>query len=228
MPHRVGLIAASDDFVNLLYRWTRANAALLVFDEVITFRSNYAGAQQWFDVRPDLTALGKIIGGGFPVGALAGRREVMAVMNPLAETLLFPHSGTYSANPITMVAGRVALELFDQGAVERLNRLAERARQQIIEAIKVAGISACVTGAGSMFRIHLKTSAPNNYREAYVGPAEAAAIKTLLDHAFEHGIMLINTCSGALSTPMGEQEIDTLSEVMLSGFRKLKNKLPSP
>jgi glutamate-1-semialdehyde 2,1-aminomutase len=228
MPHRVGLIAASDDFVNLLYRWTRTNSALLVFDEVITFRSNYAGAQQWFDVRPDLTALGKIIGGGFPVGALAGRREVMAVMNPLAETLLFPHSGTFSANPITMVAGRVALELFDQGAVERLNRLAERARQQITEAIKVAGISACVTGAGSMFRIHLKTPAPNNYREAYVGPAEAAAIKALLDHAFEHGIMLINTCSGALSTPMGEQEIDTLSEVMLSGFRKLKNKLPSP
>ncbi len=214
MPHRVGLLAADNDFVAALHRWTRANGALLVFDEVITFRSDYAGAQQGYQVGPDLTALGKMIGGGFPVGALAGRREVMEVMNPLAEKLLF--------NPITMVAGRTAMELFDRGAVERLNRLAERTRQQIGEAIRVAGIEACVTGAGSMFRVHLKPAAPKNYREAFVSPAEGELIKVLLDHATDNGIMLINTCSGALSTPMGEQEIDTLSEVLLSGFRKLK------
>ena len=223
LPHRVGLIPASNEFVRTLSRWTRQNGALLVFDEVITFRCGYGGAQEWYPERPDLTALGKMIGGGFPVGALAGRSAVMEVMNPLAETLLFPHSGTFSANPVTMVAGRVALELFDPTAVERLNRLGEMARERIDEAIQLAGIEACVTGRGSLFRVHMKAQAPRNYREAFMAAAEARQIARLLDHLFDHGMMLINTCSGALSTPMTEAEIDTLAEARLGGFRKLKN-----
>lgn len=222
MPHRVGLIPANADFVRAIHQWTRKNGALLVCDEVITFRSNYGGAQEWYDVRPDLTAMGKMIGGGFPVGAIAGRQEVMEVLNPLAPKLLFPLSGTFSANPMTMVAGRVSMELFDRPAVARLNRLAERARAGIAEAIRVAGFPACVTGGGSMFRIHMKPEAPKNYREAYVGDKEAKLTKALLDHCFDNGIMLINTCSGVLSTVMSEREVDTLSAVMLSGFRKLQ------
>ncbi len=225
LPHRVGLVPATADFVQALSRWTRKHGTLLVFDEVISFRCSYAGAQQWYDVRPDLTALGKMIGGGFPVGALAGKAAVMEVMNPLADRLLFPHSGTFSANPITMVAGRVAMELFDQTAVERLNRLTDRLRARLTEAIQSAGITACVSGAGSMFRVHMKAAVPTNYRETFVSEAEAQQLKLLLDHLFDHGIMMINTCSGALSTPMSETEIDILGEVMLSGFRKLK-KLP--
>lgn len=226
LPHRVGLIPATEEFVRTLYRWTRDNGALLVCDEVITFRSNYGGAQEIYRLMPDLTALGKLIGGGFPVGALAGRKEVMDVMNPLTEKLLFPHSGTFSANPITTVAGRLAMELFDQTAVKRLNNLAELARDRLAEAIRIADIPACVSGGGSMFRVHLKAAVPKNYREAFVGPEEAKLTKILVDHLLDHGIMLINTCSGALSTPMSEQEIDQLAEVMLSGFRKIRKILP--
>jgi glutamate-1-semialdehyde 2,1-aminomutase len=222
VPHRVGLVPASADFVRALHKWTRENGALLVCDEVITFRFNYGGAQEWYDVRPDLTAMGKMIGGGFPVGAIAGRADVMEVMNPRSEKLLFPLSGTFSANPITMVAGRVSMELFDRGAVERINRLADRARDQIAEAIGVADIPACVTGGGSMFRVHMKPEAPRNYREAFETKEEAGWIKMLLDHLFDNGIMMINTCSGTLSTPMTQGEIDTLADVMLSGFRKIK------
>ncbi len=222
MPHRVGLSPAKDTFVRALYDWTRANGALLVCDEVITFRSSYGGAQEWYEVRPDLTAMGKMIGGGFPVGALAGRKEIMEVMNPLADELPFPLSGTFSANPITMVAGRTAMELFDQSEVERLNRLTERARATIEEAIKIADFPACVTGGGSMFRVHMKPKAPSSYRDAFVGEEETRLTRALLDHLLDNGIMMINTCSGALSTPMTETEIDTLGEVMLSGFRKIR------
>jgi glutamate-1-semialdehyde 2,1-aminomutase len=222
VPHRVGLVPASADFVRALHKWTRENGALLVCDEVITFRFNYGGAQEWYDVRPDLTAMGKMIGGGFPVGAIAGRADVMEVMNPRSEKLLFPLSGTFSANPITMVAGRVSMELFDREAVERINRLADRARDQIAEAIGIADIPACVTGGGSMFRVHMKPEAPRNYREAFETKEEAGWIKMLLDHLFDNGIMMINTCSGTLSTPMTQGEIDTLADVMLSGFRKIK------
>src|SRR5690606_4300042 len=121
---------------------------------------------------PDLTAMGKLIGGGFPVGALAGRDDVMSVMDPRAEPVLFPHSGTFSANPITMVAGLAAMQAFDQNAIARLNRLGERARERLTEAIGIAGVPACVTGAASMFRIHMKEAPPANYRDAYVSAVE--------------------------------------------------------
>lgn len=224
MPHRVGLITADDAFIQAIYKWTRSNDSLLVFDEVITYRSNYGGAQEWYQgVTPDLTALGKMIGGGFPVGALAGRADVMDTMDPLASKVLFPHSGTFSANPITMTAGLVSMQMFDRDAVLKLNKLAEYARNSIREAINIADVPACVTGAGSMFRIHMKEQAPTTYRGGYVTPEEAALTKTLLDHLFDDGIMMINTCSGVLSTVMAEKEIDRLAEAVLNGFKKMKN-----
>ena len=225
MPHRVGFMPATKQFIDALRSWTTNDDSLLVFDEVITFRSEYEGAQAWYGFSSDLTALGKMIGGGLPGGALAGRADVMDVLNPLAEKVLFPHSGTFSANPLVMSAGLTAMELFDRDAVARLNELGDRARRQIAEAIKVSGFAVSVTGAGSLFRIHMTPEPPTTYREAYVDPERARRTKALLDYAFEHGVMLINTCSGALSTAMTEGEIDVLCEVLLGGFRKLRGTL---
>jgi glutamate-1-semialdehyde 2,1-aminomutase len=221
MPHRVGLKPADAAFVQALRDWTSANDALLVFDEVITFRSEYGGAQDWYGVRPDLTAMGKAIGGGFPVGALAGRADVMDVMNPRNTPLLFPHSGTFSANPITLTAGLTAMELFDRDAVARLNGLARRAIEGIEAAIEKTGATACVTGGGSMFRVHMKSAAPRNYREAYTTSEEAARLKVLLDHLFDSGFLMINTCAATMSTAMTEAEIDSLVEAMESGLAKI-------
>ena len=223
VPHRVGLNPASAGFIRLLRKWADDNGVLLVYDEVITYRFAYGGTQELFEERPDLTAMGKFIGGGFPIGALAGKKEVMDVMNPLQDKLLFPHSGTFSANPVTMTAGLTAMELYDKEAVGKINLLGQRARKNIREAIDIAGIQACVAGIGSMFRVHLKADIPKNFREAYMSPEEAQKMKVLLAHLFDNGIMLINTCSGVLSTPMTTTEIDTIGEVMLGGFRKIKN-----
>lgn len=222
MPHRVGMVPAAAPFVRALHEWTRRNGALFVCDEVITLRSAYGGAQEWYDVVPDLTAMGKMIGGGFPVGALAGRAEVMDVMDPARAPLRFPLSGTYSANPVTMVAGLTAMKLFDRPAVQRLNALGELARSRIAEAIRVAGVPACVAGAGSLFRIHMKPRPPQDYRAVYASQAEARALRLLLDHLADNGILLIETGSGALSTAMTEAEIDRLGETMLAGLRKVK------
>jgi glutamate-1-semialdehyde 2,1-aminomutase len=192
-----------------------------VFDEVITFRCEFGGAQTWFDCTPDLTALGKAIGGGFPVGAIAGREDVMDVMNPLADRVLFPHSGTFSANPITMTAGLAAMRLFDQEAVARLNALAQRAMTAIDDVIRTGGHRACVTGGGSMFRLHLKERPPLNYRECYLSSEENRQLKILLDHLFDEGLIMINTCTAALSTAMGEAEIDQLVAALKSGLEHL-------
>jgi len=227
MPHRVGLIPATNEFINAIYQWTRKSGALLAFDEVITFRTQYSGAQAGYEVTPDLTALGKIIGGGFPSGAITGSNEVMKVLDPREEKVLLPHSGTFSANPITMTAGRIAMEMFDQQAVTRINQMATKARSQITEAIKLADIPACVTGGGSIFRLHLKPEPPQNYRQAWVNPETGQLIKTLLDHLYQEGFMMINTCSAALSTAITETEVEQLSEAMLSGFKKIKPALES-
>lgn len=222
MPHRVGVVPADPGFVRAIRDWTHRHGALLVLDEVITFRTEVGGLQSRFDVRPDLTALGKMIGGGFPVGAVAGRAEVMDVMNPRrAGRLLFPHSGTFSANPITLTAGLAAMETFDAPAVARLNALADRAMNGIERAIRDSGIAACVTGTGSMFRVHMKSTPPRNYREAFPTPDEKRRTTLLLDHLFASGIMMINSCSATLSTPMTESEIDALVAAMASGFERI-------
>jgi glutamate-1-semialdehyde 2,1-aminomutase len=109
--------------------------------------------------------------------------------------------------------------------VARLNRLGDRARSRIAEAIAVAGVPACVAGAGSLFRIHMKAQPPHDYRSVYPTEAQARSLKVLLDHLVAHGILMIETGSGALSTPMTEHEIDVLGEEMLAGFRKVKAQL---
>jgi glutamate-1-semialdehyde 2,1-aminomutase len=218
MPHRVGLSPADQEFVRVLRDWTERHGALLVFDEVITLRATYGGAQQWYDVVPDLTALGKIIGGGFPVGAVTGRADVMNVMDPRTKPLLLPHSGTFSGNPVSMTAGLVAMEHFGPDAVARLNRLADRAVTGIREAIDATGARACVTGGGSMFRVHLKEQAPANYREAYLDEAEKRRLNVLLDHLFGAGMIMINTCSATISTAMGEAEVDALVDAVRTGL----------
>jgi glutamate-1-semialdehyde 2,1-aminomutase len=223
LPHRIGVIAADDEFVQAIRGWTADNNALMVCDEVITFRSNYGGAQEWYDFRPDLTAMGKMIGGGFPVGALAGRADVMEVMNPLSDSLLFPHYGTFSANPITMTAGRVSMELFDETMVDDLNQLSDYARSSIAEAIRIADVPACVTGKGSMFRIHMKEKPPSSYRSAYVTPAESKVLEQFLNHLFGNGFLMIETCSGTLSTAMTKKEIDMFTDTVLEGLIKLKH-----
>ncbi|MEL7473519.1 MAG: aspartate aminotransferase family protein [Planctomycetota bacterium] len=221
MPHRVGLNPVDPEFVGAIRDWADRHGVLLVLDEVITFRSELGGLQSRYDIRPDLTAIGKLIGGGFPVGAVAGRADVMDLMNPKGDRFLFPHSGTFSANPMSMTAGLVAMEKFDAPAVERLNTLADRAIRGITSAIKDTGVTACVTGTGSMFRVHMKPTVPRNFREAFLSPEENERLKLLLDHLFDDGFVMINTCTAALSTPMGEDDIDALVASLRRGFEML-------
>jgi glutamate-1-semialdehyde 2,1-aminomutase len=221
IPHRVGLIPAELAFIRQLRDWTRDHRALLVFDEVITFRTEVGGAQTRYDVKPDLTALGKAIGGGFPVGAVAGSSDVMAVFAMGEQGLRLPQSGTFSANPVTMTAGLVAMQHFGSDVVARLNWLGERARTSISEAIQLSCVPACVTGTGSMFRVHLQAEAPRNYREAFVDADGKKQLARFVDGMLDAGIMLTNTGTGILSTVMGHAQIDRLANGVLTSLRGL-------
>jgi len=226
VPHRIGLFPATNDFVEAIYNWTRRNNAILAFDEVVTYRVNYAGMQDSYSVKPDLTAMAKIIGGGFAIGALAGKSEIMQVLDPRETFLRHPHSGTFSANPVSTTAGKVAMEMFDKQAVSKLNALTMNARKQIEEVIKIVDIPACITGAGSMFRIHFQEKAPNTYRDAYQNKETKIVIDELIDYLFlKEDIIVINTLTCMFATTLTQKNVDRLSEGLLQGLKLMKPKI---
>lgn len=223
VPHRVGLFPAKPEFIEAIYQWTRKNDTLLVFDEVVTYRVGYSGAQEQYSVQPDMTALGKIIGGGFPVGAVAGKKEVMQVMDPTEKVLKHPHSGTFSANPISMTAGRVAMEDYNETTVQKLNSLGATLCKQLNEVIREMDVPMSITGAGSMFRMHFNDHPPTSYREAYQPPEIKVVLNKLIDYLFyKENIMTINTLSFMLATTMNQEHIDQLTEAIQRGLKVIK------
>ncbi|MCP3675488.1 MAG: aspartate aminotransferase family protein [Gammaproteobacteria bacterium] len=222
IPHRIGMVPVKAEFAKALSEWTSTHGAILMFDEVITYRSEYGGMQEQLGVTPDLTSMGKMIGGGFPVGALAGHADVMGVFTKGERGLLLPHSGTFSANPVTMTAGLVAMEIFDRDAVSKINKLGDYTRASLKDVFKTADIPGSVTGAGSLFRIHLKENAPTNYRETHPTEKEAKALSAFIDELYDEGIMMIHTASGTLSTPMDESVIDQFTDAVYKSLIKVK------
>ncbi|MBZ0148344.1 MAG: aminotransferase class III-fold pyridoxal phosphate-dependent enzyme, partial [Pseudorhodoplanes sp.] len=118
MPNRAGMVPADREYLLALRAVADEVGAVLIFDEVITFRLGFNGAQARFSVTPDLTVFGKIIGGGFAVGAVGGSANIMSVFDPTRGKPALPHGGTFSANPMTMRAGQVAMTLLDQDAFD--------------------------------------------------------------------------------------------------------------
>jgi glutamate-1-semialdehyde 2,1-aminomutase len=226
IPHRAGLIPIAAPFVTTLRRWADDNGALLMFDEVITFRSEVGGMQQRLGVKADLTSMGKMIGGGFPVGALAGSDDVMDVFVKGEKGLRLPHAGTFSANPVTMIAGRMAMERFDNTAIARLNDLGDYARQTIAQAIGEAGAPASVTGTGSLLRLHLKPTPPTDYRSAHMDGAETAALSAFIDALYDNGIVVVHTGTMALSTPMERAHIDQMADGVQKSLRAIQASWP--
>lgn len=214
MPNRVGLIPARADFLRAIREVTAAHGICLIFDEVISFRLGYHGAQGVFGIRPDLTSLGKIIGGGFPVGAVGGRAEVMAVFDPRGGKPRVPHGGTFNANPVTMAAGLAAMQLMDEKAFDRLDEVGGKLRSGVQACLERAGVPGAVTGMGSLFRLHPAERAFVDYRSAVPSDADRARLDRLHRDLIDHGILLAPTGLGCLSTAVGEAEIEYFLEVL--------------
>src|SRR5581483_4702884 len=150
VPGNAGLYLPKPGYLEFLRQMTRAEGALLIFDEVMTgFRLARGGAQERFGITPDLSCCGKIIGGGLPVGAFGGRAEIMDYLAPLGPVY---QAGTLSGNPLAMVAGITALEeLFAGNAYEALEKLGAQLETGMKEAAKAAGVPVQFKRIGSMF-----------------------------------------------------------------------------
>jgi glutamate-1-semialdehyde 2,1-aminomutase len=212
VPNRVGLMPARREFLRALREVTDRHGIVLIFDEVISFRVGYHGAQGVFGIIPDVTTLGKIIGGGFPVGALAGRTDVMAVFDPTGGHPKAPHGGTFNANPVTMAAGLAAMRLMTKDAYARLDETGAKLRASLAACFAHAGVSGGVTGMGSLFRLHGTDREIVDYRSARPTRQEAARLERIVRRLLEHGVLISITGLGCLSTPMGDAELESLVE----------------
>ncbi len=203
-----GQIPSQPGYLKDLRELTERYGVLLIFDEVMTFRLGVGGLQGAENISPDLTTIGKFIGGGLPVGAFGGRREIMTRFDPNHKESIF-HSGTFNGNNITMCAGLATLEAYDQTAVDRLNALGDRLRHGLNEAFKKTAIKGKVTGIGSLMQVHWGDSRLLNARDSVLAKNAAGALPGLLH--LEMMNQGINTASRGMiipSTPMTEQVID--------------------
>lgn len=221
MPNRAGLAPADRKYLQALREVTKEIGAVLILDEVISFRLGYHGAQGLWDIDADLTTLGKIIGGGFPVGAIGGRRDVMSVFDPSEGKPALPHGGTFSANPVTMRAGLAAMELLDSEAFSKLNAMGERVRDEINEAFRRHKVVGCATGMGSLLKVHFSDRPVRDYRSAYMTPEQSQKAAAFNLQLLNRGILAAGYGLMALSTPMTEADADAIIEASSEAIKSL-------
>ena len=201
-----GLISPIEGFLPRLREVTERHGILLILDEVISFRTGWGGAQERLGVRPDLTTFGKIIGGGLPVGAFGGRRDVMNFYDPRKGGPRISQGGTFNANPVTMAAGLATLNALTPEAYARLDALGDRLRGGVTRLLAATRRRGQVTGAGSLFWLHWTTETLTDYRSTRAKDAEMA--QRVFMGMLNEGILMTQRGLGACSLAMGDEDVD--------------------
>ena len=165
VPANMGVVPEVDCFLHFLRTITKQHEALLIFDETITgFRLTLGGAQKYYGVTPDLTTLGKIVGGGFPAAAFGGRKDIMALLAPDGP-LYQSQSGTLSGNPVAMTAGLATLNILsEKGLYNNLNLRAEKFMAELQGVLRNKGV--VINSVGNMFTPFFQEEKPHNFKEA--------------------------------------------------------------
>ena len=204
----MGMIPATKEFLLTLRDSTSANGIILIFDEVISLRINQGGAQSLFGVIPDITCMGKIIGGGLPIGAVGGKRELMQLFSPETANPVM-HASTFSGNALTMSAGLPAMKAFDDKECNRINDLAEKLREGFNQAFSQARILGNASGIGSLTNIHFANKQLNDSRDFMDGLFRSKHIGNLLHLTMlRNGVMSASRLMFCTSTAMTETEIE--------------------
>ncbi|GEN45816.1 glutamate-1-semialdehyde 2,1-aminomutase [Alkalibacillus haloalkaliphilus] len=216
----MGVVPPVNDFLSFLRDVTNDNGSLLIFDEVMTgFRVGYNCAQGHFDVTPDLTCLGKVIGGGLPVGAYGGKREIMEMIAPAGDIY---QAGTLSGNPLAMAAGYATLSLLTEASYDEINRKADRLVEGIEKAAEENGVPLQVNRAGSMLGFFFTNEDVINFETAKTSDLEwfAKYYKVMA----EEGIFLPpSQFEGMfLSTVHTDEDIEKTIEAVNKAFKQYK------
>ncbi len=214
----VGMLPATHEFLAMLREFATENGVILIFDEVISFRIAPGGAQEYYEITPDMTSLGKIIGGGFAVGAFGGRHEIMGLYDPTSGPRV-AHAGTFNANPVTMLAGAATLEQLTPGVYRRLAEVSEYLRHGLREVGRELEVPVQVTGLGSLFGVHFSDETLVGYRD--IAKADSAFRHDVFLGLMNEGILMAPNLVGAVSTAIAEPEVDAF----VAALRKVLQRL---
>jgi glutamate-1-semialdehyde 2,1-aminomutase len=216
----MGVVPPLDGFLPGLRRLTQENGALLIFDEVMTgFRVHPGGAQALYRVQPDLTTLGKVIGGGLPVGAYGGRREIMELIAPSGPVY---QAGTLSGNPLAMTAGLVTLEILGEAEVwEKMEAAAVRLSEGILGAAQSAGVPLQTTRIGTMFAAFFTQNQVRDW--ASVKTSDTTLFARYFREMLSHGIYLAPSQfeAGFISSAHDSAAIDQTIAAAQEAFKRI-------
>jgi glutamate-1-semialdehyde 2,1-aminomutase len=214
MPLGIGMIAPRPGFFEFLREETARFGILLIADEVLNFRLSYRGAADAFGIQPDLASFAKIIGGGFPVGAVGGSRQAMSVFDHTG-SLKVHHGGTFNANPVTVTAGLETMQQMTPEAYDRLNGLGDYIRDGLRRMFHDRGLTAQVCGKGSLFLAHLTGEELVDFRSLRGFSRTSPVYSDLCHQMLQRGIIVSpRGVFGCLSTPMTEAELDAFVEAL--------------
>ena len=220
VPGNAGLYLPRAGYLEFLHESTRANGALLIFDEVMTgFRLAKGGAQERFGIAPDLSCFGKVIGGGLPVGAFGGRGEIMDYLAPVGPVY---QAGTLSGNPVAMAAGIAALEELQAGdAYDRLENLGARLEAGMKEAARSADIPVQFNRCGSMFCAYFSSQPVHNLEDAM--KSDSARFAKYFHGMLNEGIYFAPSQfeAGFISTAHTEADIEKTTRMAAKVMREL-------
>lgn len=218
LPLGLSFVPPRPGFLERLREVASRWGILMIADEILSFRLGYHGVFSEVGITPDLTCLAKIIGGGFPVGAVGGRAEVMEVFDQQRASYVH-HGGTYNANPVSMAAGLVTLHKMTPPAFDRLNQLGDTLRDQMKRMFERRGIAAQVFGRGSLFCVRLTSDDLRDWR-SISRHVRAEPIYGKLSHEMlGRGILMSQRgITGSLSTPMGLSEVGAFVDALESSL----------
>lgn len=203
-----GLIMPKEGYLAGIRKLADQYGVLLIFDETITLRFHSGGLEAIQNVKGDIVATGKIIGGGLPVGAFGAKKEIMDMYNPEKEGAV-SHSGTFSGNALTMAAGYTSMRLLNQSEIDRINSLGNRMRAGFAQAYKDVGISGTTTGFGSIVGTSFSPKPVSNAKEAVLAMLRyREAYQYLQLGMLFRGVYYVARGMFAISTAMSEKEID--------------------
>lgn len=218
---KAGILPQRRAFVQAVREITRTNGVLLILDEIVGFRVGMGGLQEYYGITPDLTTFGKIIGGGFPVGAFGGRAEIMDLLDNSRGSTGFFQSGTFSAHPIVMAAGLATLRQLTPEAFAHLNGLGERLCAGLNERFTRHRIPAQAVGLSSLFSIHWTNTSMANYRDLARTDKETAhrVFLSLLEQGYflSHGLTM-NALSLAMDASHADGLIEAVVQATQTGF----------
>jgi glutamate-1-semialdehyde 2,1-aminomutase len=219
VPANMGLVLPAPDFLQTLRALCDEHQSVLIFDEVITgFRIAPSGAQGLQGVVPDLSTFGKVIGGGLPVGAYGGRRDLMEQVAPLGEVF---QAGTLSGNPVAVAAGLAVLDLLEKdGVFEALGRTARALSDGLAELADEAGVPFTSYGEGGLFGFHFHPGPIRNYAD--VGKADERRFRAFFAAMLDQGIYLAPSAFeiAFLTAAHGPAEIDETLTAARRAFKK--------